>query len=79
MTAPNAVVPPSVAADICRRTGGLPVAIRLAAEQARTAPTSELGALAPASSDLHDSVVDALGRLDRAARDLFVSLSVGAS
>jgi DNA-binding SARP family transcriptional activator/tetratricopeptide (TPR) repeat protein len=76
MTAPNAVVPPNVAGEICRRTGGLPVAIRLAAEQARTVPKSELAALAPTSPDLHDAVVEALERLHGDVGNLFAALSV---
>ena len=66
------------AAGLCRRMGGLPLGIRLAAELARSVPVAEI---APASRarlgpDLSRAVEASLEQLDPGHRDAFAAVSI---
>ena len=76
--APNAQVDAEVAALLVRRMGGLPLAIRLSVEVARTVPVNELvdrPGLAVAS-EIDNAVAAVLQQLDPVAQDAFASISV---
>jgi DNA-binding SARP family transcriptional activator/tetratricopeptide (TPR) repeat protein len=75
---PSARVDSELAARLVRRTGGLPLAIRLTAELARTAPLAEvvdqpgLGV----ASDVETAVTAVLDQVDTTTRDAFCAISV---
>jgi tetratricopeptide (TPR) repeat protein len=76
--APNAQVDSDVAAKLVRTMGGLPLAIRLSVELARTVPVIELvDRPGPeVASELDNAVAAVLQRLDPTAKEAFAAISV---
>ena len=78
LLAPNTAVPPALAAELCRQTGGLPLAIRLTADLARTVPLAEVAHRVSAhlASEMEASVAAMLDHLTDQDRTAFSDLSV---
>jgi DNA-binding SARP family transcriptional activator/tetratricopeptide (TPR) repeat protein len=78
VTAPGVDLDTVAAAELCRRTGGLPLAIRLAADLARSVPIPEIPAASQArlGPELEGAVAALLVRLGAGYDDAFGAASV---
>ena len=78
LLAPNTAVPPELAAALCQQTGGIPLAIRLTADLARTVPLAQVahGVSAHLAPEMDASVTAMLDHLSVEDHTAFSDLSV---
>lgn len=78
LLAPGVVPDSNAAAALCRQLGGLPLAIRMAAELARSVPVGELASVSRVrlGADLRSAVAASLERIPAEDRDAFASICV---